>query len=266
MLEKIIRIAKEAGNIIINERKKGLVVKTKSSPFDFVTSADEKSETHIIRELKREFPSYQVLAEEQNKEIEQTHSNIWMVDPLDGTKDFKNGGSGFSVMIGLYQNGRPVLGVVYAPDKNIIYYAQKGTGSYMLKDGAEKRIYVSKTSSIEESKVVTRIPHGEIREEDRLVDYFNASQKIPESSVGIKLGLIARGLADFHVSSNSKTSKWDTCAPQIILEEAGGKLTDSKGKPLNYNQKQNLRNRSFVASNGLLHQNIIEKIKQYEGM
>jgi len=88
-------------------------------------------------------------------------------------------------------------------------------------------------------------------------------KKIPESSVGIKLGLIASGKADFHVNTNFRVSKWDTCAPQIILEEAGGKITDLYGHPLDYNQSENKLLNSFVASNRVLHKSIIEKIKEF---
>lgn len=263
MLEKIITIAIEAGKILMKSRKEGFQIKTKKDSYDFVTSADIKSEEFITSRLKEEFPEDSILSEEEGQIIGKRSSRIWMVDPLDGTKDFKNNGSGFSVMIGLCYEGKPVLGVVYAPAKKLLYYAQKGKGAYVVLDKKEHKLRVGQIRSLEEARMVTRIIGGEKREEDNLVDFFEIKEKIPESSVGIKLGLIAENKADFHISSNARASKWDTCAPQIILEEAGGKITDLYGKSLNYNQADTLWKVSFVASNKIIHNKVIAKIKEF---
>ncbi len=261
MLEKIIDIAVGAGKIVMKFREKGFQTQTKNDSFDFVTSADIKSEEYIIKRLSKEFPNDSILSEERGR-IGNSNSSIWMVDPLDGTKDFKNGGTGFSIMIGLCQDGKPVFGVVYAPAKRLLYFAQKGKGSYLRVDGKDHKLSVSSKKYLKEAIMVTRIPHNEKREEDKFEELFNVKEKIPESSVGIKLGLIASGKADFHVNSNFRANKWDTCAPQIILEEAGGKITDLYGNPLDYNQSENKWSNSFVASNKILHKLIIKKIKE----
>lgn len=263
MLEKVIKIAEEAGEILMKCRKEGFQTKTKKDSFDFVTSADIKSEKFITARLKKEFPEYSILAEEEGQIVLKKSPYVWMVDPLDGTKDFKNGGSGFSVMIGLCYKGKPILGVVCAPAKKLLYYAQKGKGAHIKSDKKECRLHVGKIKYLKEARMVTRIIGGEKREEDALADFFKVKEKIPESSVGIKLGLIAENKADFHISSNARASKWDTCAPQIILEEAGGKITYADGAPLNYNQADNLWKAPFVASNKILHSKIIAEIRKF---
>lgn len=263
MIQKIIDIAVGAGNIILDVKKKGYTVKTKSDKFDFVTTADIESEKYILSRLKKEFPKDSILSEEKGNATTNNSENIWMVDPLDGTKNFKNGGIGYAVMIGLCKNGEPVLGVVYIPATSVLLYAEKGKGAYIRMNGIDDRLHVSKIKHMKDAKLITRIASGDVREEDKLYEFLDVKERIPESSVGIKLGLIAKSEADFHISSNSKTSKWDTCAPQIILEEAGGHITDINGKPLDYNQKDSLWKVSFIASNKLLHPEIIKNIKMF---
>jgi len=262
MLEKIIDIVIDAGKIVMQIRKEGFQTQTKDDSFDFVTSADLESERFILKRLSKEFPNDSILSEE-NGTIEKNPERVWMVDPLDGTKDFKNGGNGFSIMIGLCQNGKPILGVVYAPAKRLLYFAQHGDGSYLRVDRKDYRLHVSPTEYLKDSRMVTRIPHGEKREGDKLMDFFEVKEKIPESSGGIKLGLISAGKADFHINTNFRAKKWDTCAPQIILEEAGGLVSNFDGNPLDYNKSDNLWSAYFIASNGRLHKSIIENIKEF---
>lgn len=261
-IEKIISIAIEAGKIVMTLRKEGFETRTKNDYFDFVTTADLKSEEYILKRLSEEFPNDSILSEEKGR-LGKNPSRIWMVDPLDGTKDFKNGGAGFSIMIGLCQNGHPVLGVVFAPAKNLLYFSQKGHGSFLRIDGRDYKLHVSSKKYLNDSIMVTSIPHGEKRSENKLEEFFVVKQKIPEGSLGIKLGLIASRKADFQMGSDFRTSKWDTCAPQIILEEAGGKITNTSGHPLDYNQPENNWEEAVVASNKVLHTSIIKKIKEF---
>jgi 3'(2'), 5'-bisphosphate nucleotidase len=233
MLEKIIDIAIKAGALIMDAREKGFETQTKSDSFDFVTSADLASEKYILEELKKEFPNDSILSEEGGGE--NNNSRVWMIDPLDGTKDFKNGGSGFSVMIGLCINGEPSLGVVFGPAKKLLYYAEKGKGAFQRVNGENQKLQVNEVNNLNDSRMIVRIMDEEKR----------------------------RAEAEFFVSSNPRTSKWDTCAPQAILEEAGGKVTDQQGNPLNYNQTDTLWGFVFIASNKALLIPIVEKIKQF---
>lgn len=262
MLEKIIDIAKEAGKILMKYYSQELEVSTKKDDYDFVTKADIEADEYIRKRLKKEFPNDEILSEE-NTDIPVDYSGrVWMVDPLDGTKDFINKGSGFSVMIGLCEDGKPTLGVVYAPSRNLLYYAEKGKGAYMEQKGKHSKLKVSEIKELSESRLVIRIKHGEERESDKFTNSLEVKEKIPESSVGLKLGKIALGEAELQIGSNFRASKWDTCAPQIILEEAGGIMTDFKGNKLDYKQKALNWDPLYVAANcKTIHQEIIEKLQ-----
>jgi 3'(2'), 5'-bisphosphate nucleotidase len=262
MLEKIIAIAIGAGDIVLDIRKKGFETQTKSDAFDFVTTADLESEKYILNRLSKEFPNDSFLSEEKGK-TGHDPARIWMIDPLDGTKDFKNGGDGFSIMIGLCIHGKPSLGVVYAPAKQLLYYAQKGNGSYLRINDKNSRLHVSKIKTLKDARQITRISHGEKRESDELLEYLDVKENIPESSGGLKLGLIAQSKAEFHINTNFRARKWDICAPQIILEEAGGFVSDFEGNLLDYNKHDSLWSAYFVASNSVIHQSVISKIKKY---
>ena len=188
MIKKIINIAKEASKIIMKYYSKDLRVSTKGKdPYNFVTKADIKSDNYIRQRLQEEFPGDYMLSEE-NKNIPPEYSGrVWIIDPLDGTKDFVNKGSGFSVMIGLCDNGKPILGVVYAPAKDLLYYAEKGKGAYMEKDGVLSQIHVNDITRLNQARMITRIAHGEARPLDKMINNFKVKEIIPESSIGLKL-------------------------------------------------------------------------------
>lgn len=262
MLSKIINIAKEAGNILMKYYSQTVEIHTKSDPFDFLTKADLESDGFIRKRLKEEFPDNQILSEESEETVLNFEGQVWMVDPLDGTKDFVNKGNGFSVMIGLCENGVPVLGVVFAPTRNLLLYAEKGKGAYSEKDGKKTRLQVSGISTLEKSRMVVRIIYGETRPLDAMISKIKVKKEIPEVSVGLKVGIIAKGDAEFNINTNFRASKWDTCAPQVILEEAGGKVTDFDGKQLDYKQSSPKWEKSYVASNSLFHEKIIDFIKE----
>ncbi len=211
-------------------KKKGFTYRTKSHDFDFVTTADLKSEKYITSQLKEKFPNHTIISEEKGIISDKNRDYVWYVDPLDGTKDFKNNGKGFAVMIGLCYKNKPTLGVVYGPAQKILYYGEEGKGSYVRVNGKISKLAVSDVFTLKNSTMVTRIKDIEKRKEDIFESLFSVKKKISESSVGLKLGLVGRQKADFSIHANSRGSKWDTCAPQIILEQAGGKVTDIYGK------------------------------------
>lgn len=261
MLDKIIEIAKNAGTILMKYHCKELDVQIKSDEYDFLTQADLESNDYIMKELRTAFPEDKILSEESEDIPEDYSGRVWMVDPLDGTKDFVHKGTGFSVMIGLCVDGKPVLGVVYAPAKDLLYYGEKEKGSYVEHNGKKSRLNVSDVTDVAQSTTVTRIAQGEKRELDDMVSSLGA-REIPESSIGIKMGLVAEGKADSLINTNYRCSKWDTCAPQIILEEAGGVVTSFGGLALDYMQDSLNWEDLFVASNSLLHEDILEHVRK----
>lgn len=261
-LPHIISIAREAGRIIMDWRAKGVEVQEKSSTYDLVTSADFAADEYIRNALEQMFPGDHILTEESGL-TGNLDGRVWMVDPLDGTKDFAYGGNMFSVMIGLCVDGVPVLGVVYSPTDDLLYYATKDGGAYMVRGDNEQRLQVSTIDRLSDARFVARVRHaaGDVRTTDTYIESIPVREHIPMSSGGLKLGLIAQGLADVTMAFPGRIGKWDTCAPQIILEEAGGIYTDGDGDPLDYRCEGTKWNVMLVASNKKVHQQILDYIK-----
>lgn len=262
-LSIIKRIAVKAAGIIEGKRS-NFSVGTKSSEYDIVTSADVASEKFVVSELRKAFPQDEILAEENNHAIDLNAYRIWMVDPLDGTKDFSLGGTAYCVMIDLCENGVPVLGVIYIPKRDTLYFAEKGKGAFVIRNGVQKQLHVSNISSLEESRLTITKPSTQIRKWDPIPKRMPVKERFVDTSAGAKIGHVAEGNAEMWINTNPVSSKWDTCGPQIILEEAGGKITDFDGKPLDYRKSGTAWTNSYVATNGILHEKVIRIINEKE--
>ena len=164
-------------------------------------------------------------------------------------------------MIGLCINGTPGFGLIYEPISTTYYYSEKGKGAWMENESSKSRLKVSSTQSIQRAIFLTRTPKPPKRPLDDIYK-LKVKGKVAIGSVGSKVAILAKGEADFHVQTNYKCSKWDTCAPEIILEEAGGRLTDLYGEPINYKQKDIRLTKSFVASNGVLHEKVLKEVSK----
>src|SRR3989338_4090940 len=258
--QRILMIAGKAAELLMQARQSQLEVKfKKDDKFDPVTIADKSSDDLIRGFLAKEFPGDLVLSEENENIPHDYKGRVWMVDPLDGTKDYIKGGDGFSINIGLCENGKLVMGVVDIPERRQVYFAEKGKGSFRQIGSEVQRIHVSDTVELSKSRLITRISTGDIRPLDAVLTKINVAERIEESSIGIKLSRIAAGEAEALVNTNFRASKWDTAGPQLILEEAGGMVTDIDGNPLDYTQPEVNWSRSFIAANNKsIHQNIVE--------
>lgn len=259
MIEKVKAIALGAGKILMKYFEGDYEVKTKEDQSP-CTIADEEADAFIISELKKNFPEDAILTEESVDDLSRLNKDrVWIADPLDGTKDFIENRDDFCVMIGLAVKSKPVLGVVYAPAKGELYWAEKGKGAFLEKDGKVTRLHVNNKEKWSGIVMVTRHTK-EKRDLDKIIDALDCT-KLQIGSVGIKIAAVASGKADMHVNTNFLASEWDTCAPEIILEEAGGKLTDLKGNDIVYNKKETKLTASFMAANKKLHAELAEKVK-----
>jgi 3'(2'), 5'-bisphosphate nucleotidase len=261
-LEVARRLALEAGDIALRYHGTELKIERKDEG-EPVTRADKEANAVIVGGLQHDFPDDALLAEETPDDGSRLRkSRVWMVDPIDGTRDFIRGRDGFSVMIGLLVDGRPAMGVVWQPIGKRLYYATRGDGAFLAEgDGAAAaRIHTSDVKTAEQIRLVASQSHrtpiiDEVRKKLGISDELNVG------SVGLKLGLIARGLRDLYVNPSSKSSAWDTCGPEAILVEAGGRLTDLWGREIDY-RAADVKNRDgLVASNGALHELVLEKIR-----
>jgi len=255
------QLALAAGEVALRYFGQPLPVERKEGG-EPVTRADREANEVIVGELAREFPGDGILAEETPDDgSRRSRARVWMVDPIDGTRDFIRGRDGFAVMIGLCAQGAPVLGVVYQPVGARLYTAVRGRGAWLaVGEGRPARIQVSPVREPAQIRLVASKSHRE-----PVIDAVRARLGIQDElnvgSVGLKLGLIARGDRDLYVNPSSKSSAWDTCAPEAILDEAGGRLSDLRGQPLRYDAEDIRHLAGLVASNGLLHEQVLEKIR-----
>ena len=252
LLTQIMNITQEAGEAIlaIYNRKSGFSVdeKTDETP---VTEADIEAHNLICTRLRQLTPQLPVLSEESDKQsIQQRHQwqRYWLVDPLDGTKEFIKRNGEFTVNIALVENGRSTMGAVHVP-------VSCDTYAGCLKQGAFKRDVAGNISSIHSRlldvhkglDILTSRSHLD----PRLDAYVKKLQqigmvKLSPMGSSLKLCLLAEGQADLHLRIG-RTCEWDTAAAQAVLEAAGGKLVDLRLQPLRYNQKENLYNPDFIA-------------------
>ena len=247
MLEKLTNIAEEAGKLILEvyyQKDFDIKLKEDNSP---LTEADKKSHQYIIKELKNNFPGIPILSEEGELPTYDTRQNwdeFFLVDPLDGTKEFIKRNDEFTVNIALIKNKKPALGVINVPVLGDTYFGSIEEGSYKKKNGESYQIKVSNLADNDELTVVQSRSHsGE--EEKEFYSNFNIKSKTSKGS-SLKICLVAEGLAELYFRSGP-TWEWDTGAGHAILLGAGGYFINKDKSTLYYN-KELPKHFGFIAS------------------
>jgi 3'(2'), 5'-bisphosphate nucleotidase len=263
-LQVALALARDAGAMILQYYDVPLHIERKIDADNHqepVTQADKAANTLIVGVLQREFPDDGILAEESVDTVRRLGKRrVWMVDPLDGTNGFIARDGDFAVQIGLAVDGRSVLGVVYQPLPDVLYYAVEGAGTWIERKGFEvERARVSDKTEIRRVRLAASRNHRSPRM-DVVVRALGIEEEVQRGSVGIKVGLIIEQQCDVYIHLSPRTKQWDTCAPEVILREAGGRMTDLFGGPLGYNQPDVQNRNGLVASNGAIHEYIIEKL------
>jgi len=262
-LRVVCELARAAGAAILEHYEGPLHIKQKNYDDDTepVTQADTIANELIVTGLKREFPDDGILAEESvdtKRRLEK--SRVWMVDPLDGTNGFIDGNGDFAVQIGLAEDGRCVLGVVYQPLPGVLYRAVRGEGTWIERPNFEPaRATVSRTRELPDMRLAASRSHRSPRM-NQVIQRFGFKDEVQRGSVGIKIGLLIEQQCDVYIHLSSRTKQWDTCAPEVVLTEAGGRITDLFGYPLNYNVPDVQNRNGLIASNGVAHDQIIETL------
>jgi 3'(2'), 5'-bisphosphate nucleotidase len=256
-------LARNAGAAILEFYNRPIEVLEK---FDFnsrepVTLADRVANELIVAGLLEHFPDDGILAEEsEDTERRLAKQRVWMVDPLDGTNGFIDGNGDFAVQIGLAEDGRAVVGVVYQPLIDLMYYAVRDQGSWIEQPGADlRRARVSSLVELSQMRLAASRSHRSPRM-DRVVRSLGVQQEVQRGSVGIKVGLIIEQQCDLYVHLSPRTKQWDTCAPQIILTEAGGSFSDLFGNEITYNSAVVQHKNGLVATNGVSHSQVISTL------
>ncbi|MEI5640233.1 MULTISPECIES: 3'(2'),5'-bisphosphate nucleotidase CysQ [unclassified Pseudoalteromonas] len=242
-LEPCIALAKRAGDAIMSIYQEDDIGKQEKSDNTPVTAADIASNEVLMAGLKAIAPDIPVMSEETPIPplAERQHwQRYWLLDPMDGTGEFILESGDFAVNIALIENNHPVLGVIYWPAKQTTYYASKGSGAYKrVADKPEEQIYVSPPDTL--TLAVSR------RQKIEAVSQYLNSQfdTVALGSCSLKACIIAEGKADCFLRVGP-TGEWDTGASQIIVEEAGGCITDAEFNPLTYNQRETTENPDFI--------------------
>ncbi len=259
-LRVAIDLARAAGAAILEQYKGPLHVQQKNLDDDIepVTQADHIANELIVTGLQREFPRDGILAEESIDTARRLRkSRVWMVDPLDGTNGFIDGNGDFAVQIGLVEDGEVVVGVVYQPLPGVLYRAVRGEGTWIERPQMEpERAQTSDATDLPSMRLAASRSHRSSRM-NKVVQRFGFREEVQRGSVGIKVGLIIEQQSDVYIHLSPRTKQWDTCAPQLILTEAGGQMSDLFGSPLNYNVPDVQNRNGLVASNGASHDRII---------
>jgi len=252
MINTVLDIAIRAGNAILEVYQDDILVESKSdnSP---LTLADKKANAIIVAGLQELDSSIPIISEETrltDYSIRKQWKQCWMVDPLDGTKEFIKKNGEFTVNIALVEDGVPVLGVVHVPALNITYYAQNGIGSYRIENGITTQLNIRGLAEDGTLKIVGSRSH----QTPELLEYVERQKQVfpnvdfVAAGSSLKFCLIADGKADVYPRLGP-TMEWDTCAGQIVATEAGAVvLRADNNEPLKYN-REDLLNPFFIVKN-----------------
>ena len=265
-LEFLYRIIREAGQLLLGWKAAGTEVAFKSDN-SIVTAADHACAAFLDGLIAARFPGDAILNEETwQKEGAHLHwresRRCWILDPLDSTSSFIRSGQHYGIILGLTVDGRPELGMTYKPELGELYFAVKGEGAYRAFAGADPGpVPVLPVKVSTESKLNLILSHGRQSPDLHAMLQRLGNPAWNRMNGSLKINEVARGEYTAFVSPRSNPMNlWDLAAPQVILEESGGKITDITGKALDYRAENPMVSTGVIASNGVCHQYIVERI------
>lgn len=253
------KIAKEAGTIV-NTFYVGSSEVEYKAPDEPVTEADRSANQHIVSRIGAAYPNDGILSEESKDDLSRLEKKrVWIVDPLDGTKEFIARNGEFSIMIGLSMGGQAVMGVIHQPSTGLLYTGIVNNEAYLYEAGEKFRLLVSERTNPREMVLVSSRSHRQ-QIVDRMRKVLHITSESVTGSVGLKVGQISRQLADLYIHPSPGCKEWDLCAPEAVLRAAGGLMTDCWGNPLRYNKKDVRAHNGLVASNNRIHDQIVQTV------
>jgi len=255
-LPAMAEIAREAGTLLMEYFRRRVSVEYKGEA-DLVTEADRESESLIRDRIRNFWPSHDILGEEQGL-VDTGSEYRWYVDPLDGTTNFAHGFPVFSVSMALEHRGKRIAGVIYDPTRDELFSAAQGGGAYLNR----KKIHVSSIGNLSETLVATGFPSHKRHKNPNIFFYHQITLRTHgvrrAGSAALDLCAVACGRFDGFWEFN--LNPWDTAAGVLMVEEAGGTVTDFRGGPFQ------LASRETLASNGLVHAPLVaEFAKVFSG-
>lgn len=232
-----------------------------NDPTDFDTMYD-KLVGAFIREFLQDRSGIPTYAEGYDKPTERTKlDRFWWIDPIDGTRSFTMGQDYYSVSIGLVQDCKPVLGTIYQPKKEKLFTAAKYEGSFLTEgSGNPEPIHVSDRRI---DNIWAILGTTDRRNTQDIYQSLEAAETGPYGSFTFKAAMIAEGKSDLYIKPNNRCNEWDSCAVEIVLEEAGnGRITDLRGRALKYNKDNPRHQDGIIVSNGIIHDEVIDHIER----
>jgi len=254
-MDKYLEVAQEAARkagALLRDNVNGKRDISYKGAINMVTEMDRLSEKIVVGMLLEAFPGHGILAEEGSR-IESDSGLLWVIDPLDGTTNYAHGYPNFSVSIGLEQIGQTVLGVVYDPMRDELFSAVKGGGAFL--NG--QRVYVSRSEVLIRSLLATGFPYDRAVSKENNLNFFSAlimaAQEVRRSgSASLDLCAVAAGRLDGYWEL--KLHPWDVAAGGLIVQEAGGRVSDFSGT------RYSIHDKEIIASNGVIHQQMLDVI------
>ena len=255
LTQTAVQAARLGGAILQDYAKKGFSVHSKGQAINLVTEADLRSEEAIIQTIQTTFPEHQILSEEQGQQGIPQHSIKWIIDPLDGTVNFAHRFPMYNVSIGVEYQGNCVIGVIYDPTRDELFLGQQGRGATL--NGTP--IHISATPKLAEALLVTGFAYDIHTAADNNLKEFcafavRARGMRRTGTAAIDLCYIACGRLDGFWEL--QLNPWDTAAGKVIVEEAGGTVTNYAGGPYS------IYGKTILATNGLIHSEMLEIIKE----
>jgi len=255
-LDTAVDLALEAGKKLMEyhgqDSEPGRTSKPDGSP---VGLPDYESNAIIVQGLKDTFPRHSILSEESEDDKSRlSNDHLWIVDPRDGTADREGN---FSVMIAYLFQKRPMAAVVYVPVQKKLYTAEIFNGAYLTEDKARRQLQIIPRSLEKSTLILSRKDMTPERAKEICQKLgMNGCKQV--GSFGVKVGHIIEGNADLYINNITRAGEWDSCAPGLILSEAGGQVTGYDGKPLSYNKDQPNLPRGAICSTGAFHRKAVE--------
>jgi 3'(2'), 5'-bisphosphate nucleotidase len=255
-LEIAKELAVRAGAILLEHYSDATSVEWKGKN-DPVTAADRAASKFVVAELRQHFPLDGILCEEEKDDLQRlARPRVWVIDPMDGTKEFIARNGEFSVMIGLAVDGEARLGAVYQPTERKLYYASAGGGAYLTHGDITRQLVVSGETDL--SKAVMALSRSHLSPTNETIrKTLGIEQTIQTGSIGLKVGLLCEGKAHVYVQGKG-TSLWDTCGPEAILKEAGGRMTNKAGGQFAYNIEEVRNTQGVIATNAVFHDSVLQ--------
>jgi len=264
-LEALIAIAADAAKLVLEVYQTPFAVDYKG-PSDPVTEADRRANTLICERLEREFPGVPIVAEESDPATFtgfERASEIFFVDPVDGTNEFIERNPQFVVMIGLVEGERATTAVMNAPALGAAWAGSVGKGAlHVAPDGTRTPIHVSDGNELAKARLVSSRSHRSERL-DRALAALGVGEIVRVGSAGLKGVEVARGAVEAYVAPHYAGKRWDVCAADALVVAAGGHVTDAYGELIDYRDTNLVNDRGVVASNAKLHDQLIGKIAAY---